>query len=181
MAELTFMIPGTEALELQPMPESSRKNCSRMFGKEICPSFGIQLNKIFVKVHYFFCASNLYSRHCGASERESVPVCAYLLTPAPRRLETTAEYTPCKPHSAPALLTTTFDIVSEMVKKVIVVTGANKGIGLAIVETLLQQLPEAVVLLGSRDASRGWSAFFIFHRRFLSKMERLLPNAHSLH
>ena len=41
------------------------------------------------------------------------------------------------------------------------VTGANKGIGLAIVETLLQQLPEAVVLLGSRDASRGWSAVFI--------------------
>ena len=67
-----------------------------------------------------------------------------------------------------------------MGKKVIVVTGANKGIGLAIVETLLQQLPEAVVLLGSRDASRGWSAFFLFHRRFLSKMERLLPNAHSL-
>ena len=61
-----------------------------------------------------------------------------------------------------------------MGKKVIVVTGANKGIGLAIVETLLQQLPEAVVLLGSRDASRGWSAFFLFHRRFLSKMERLL-------
>ena len=58
-----------------------------------------------------------------------------------------------------------------MGKKVIVVTGANKGIGLAIVETLLQQLPEACVLLGSRDSSRGWSAFFIFHRRFICKME----------
>ena len=57
-----------------------------------------------------------------------------------------------------------------MGKKVIVVTGANKGIGLAIVETLLQQLPEAVVLLGSRDASRGWSAVFIFHRCFPCKM-----------
>jgi len=45
-----------------------------------------------------------------------------------------------------------------MVKKVILVTGANKGIGLAIVETLLQQLPDAVVLLGSRDASRGQAA-----------------------
>ena len=44
-----------------------------------------------------------------------------------------------------------------MGKKVILVTGANKGIGLAIVETLLQQLPDAVVLLGSRDASRGSS------------------------
>jgi len=45
-----------------------------------------------------------------------------------------------------------------MGKKVILVTGANKGIGLAIVETLLQQLPDAVVLLGSRDASRGQAA-----------------------
>ena len=96
-------------------------------------------------------------------------MCAYLLTPAPRRLETTAEYTPC----APALLTTTFDI-DNMGKKVIVVTGANKGIGLAIVETLLQQLPEAVVLLGSRDASRGWSAFFIFQRRFIQAEVRPL-------
>merc|ERR1712130_136550 len=47
---------------------------------------------------------------------------------------------------------------NKMGKKVILVTGANKGIGLAIVETLLQQLPEAVVLLGSRDASRGQAA-----------------------
>merc|ERR1712032_1780621 len=47
---------------------------------------------------------------------------------------------------------------SKMGKKVILVTGANKGIGLAIVETLLQQLPDAVVLLGSRDASRGQAA-----------------------
>jgi len=45
-----------------------------------------------------------------------------------------------------------------MGKKVILVTGANKGIGLAIVETLLQQLPDALVLLGSRDASRGQAA-----------------------
>ena len=68
-----------------------------------------------------------------------------------------------------------------MGKKVIVVTGANKGIGLAIVETLLQQLPEAVVLLGSRDASRGLSAFFIFHRRFICKMENVKTNVNSLH
>ena len=61
-----------------------------------------------------------------------------------------------------------------MGQKVIVVTGANKGIGLAIVETLLQQLPEAVVLLGSRDASRGWSAFFIFQRRFIQAEVRPL-------
>ena len=65
--------------------------------------------------------------------------------------------TPCEPHSELALLNTTFyiDLGNDMGKKVILVTGANKGIGLAIVETLLQQLPEAVVLLGSRDASRG--------------------------
>ena len=39
--------------------------------------------------------------------------------------------------------------------KVIIVTGANKGIGLAIVEALLQEVPESVLLLGSRDQARG--------------------------
>jgi len=46
----------------------------------------------------------------------------------------------------------------DMAGKVILVTGGNKGIGLAIVETLLKQLPEALVLLGSRDAGRGENA-----------------------
>ena len=39
--------------------------------------------------------------------------------------------------------------------KVILVTGANKGIGLAVVEALLQEVPESVLLLGSRDQARG--------------------------
>merc|ERR1712107_744623 len=46
----------------------------------------------------------------------------------------------------------------DMAGKVILVTGGNKGIGLAIVETLLKQLPEALILLGSRDAGRGEDA-----------------------
>ena len=37
----------------------------------------------------------------------------------------------------------------------ILVTGANKGIGLAIVEAVLQRQPTARVVLGSRDRSRG--------------------------
>lgn len=40
----------------------------------------------------------------------------------------------------------------------ILVTGANKGIGLAIVEAILEQQPELGVLLGSRDAARGRAA-----------------------
>ena len=42
--------------------------------------------------------------------------------------------------------------------KVILVTGGNKGIGLAIVEALLQELEDSIVLLGSRDAVRGQQA-----------------------
>merc|ERR1712228_1051514 len=43
-------------------------------------------------------------------------------------------------------------------RKVILVTGGNKGIGLAIVEALLQEVENSVVLLGSRDAVRGQEA-----------------------
>merc|ERR1712107_479468 len=42
--------------------------------------------------------------------------------------------------------------------KVILVTGGNKGIGLAIVEALLQEVEDSIVLLGSRDAVRGQQA-----------------------
>merc|ERR1712127_773195 len=35
------------------------------------------------------------------------------------------------------------------------VTGANKGIGLAIVEALLEEVPDSVLLLCSRDPTRG--------------------------
>ena len=53
-----------------------------------------------------------------------------------------------------------------MASKVILVTGGNKGIGLAIVETLLKQLPEALVLLGSRDAGRNLSISMLVLRYF---------------
>ena len=39
-----------------------------------------------------------------------------------------------------------------------VVTGANKGIGLAIVKRLLKEHPDAFVYLGSRDVGRGEAA-----------------------
>ena len=48
--------------------------------------------------------------------------------------------------------------------KVILVTGANKGIGLAIVEALLQEVPESILLLGSRDQARGQVRQGIFCR-----------------
>ena len=38
------------------------------------------------------------------------------------------------------------------------VTGGNKGIGLAIVETLLVEVADSIVLLGSRDGARGQAA-----------------------
>lgn len=42
--------------------------------------------------------------------------------------------------------------------KRVLVTGANKGIGLAIVEAVLEEHDDAFVLLGSRDAARGEAA-----------------------
>ena len=42
--------------------------------------------------------------------------------------------------------------------KRIIVTGANKGIGLAIVTKLLEDFPDTYLLLGSRDIGRGQGA-----------------------
>lgn len=42
--------------------------------------------------------------------------------------------------------------------KTILVTGANKGIGLAIVEALLCEVSDSLLLLGSRDRARGQAA-----------------------
>ena len=42
--------------------------------------------------------------------------------------------------------------------KRILVTGANKGIGQAIVTKLLEDFPDTYLLLGSRDVARGQTA-----------------------
>ena len=42
--------------------------------------------------------------------------------------------------------------------KTILVTGANKGIGLGIVRRLLRDYPDTHLLLGSRDVARGQEA-----------------------
>ena len=43
-------------------------------------------------------------------------------------------------------------------ERTILVTGANKGIGLAIVRRLLADFPDTHLLLGSRDVTRGQAA-----------------------
>lgn len=48
--------------------------------------------------------------------------------------------------------------MSEVVSKVILVTGANKGIGRAICKRILIEFPGTHVLLGSRDQARGEQA-----------------------
>ena len=47
---------------------------------------------------------------------------------------------------------------SHVNMKKILVTGGNKGIGLAIVKLLLRDFPDTFLLLGSRDVSRGEAA-----------------------
>ncbi len=42
--------------------------------------------------------------------------------------------------------------------KLVLVTGANKGIGLALVRRLLAERADVRVLLGARDAARGEAA-----------------------
>ena len=50
-------------------------------------------------------------------------------------------------------------MLSDIIKmKRTIVTGANKGIGLAIVKRLLREHPDAFVYLGSRDIGRGEAA-----------------------
>ena len=47
--------------------------------------------------------------------------------------------------------------MADSVKRVLV-TGANKGIGLATARAALQQQPDTHILLGSRDLARGEAA-----------------------
>ena len=54
----------------------------------------------------------------------------------------------------------------EFNMKKILVTGANKGIGLGIVKKLLRDFPDTHLLLGSRDVARGEAAV----REILSEM-----------
>jgi len=57
--------------------------------------------------------------------------------------------------------------------KVILVTGANKGIGLAIVKKLLGDYPDTHVLLGSRDEGRGKAALETIDDKVKSRVEMI--------
>ena len=60
--------------------------------------------------------------------------------------------------------------------KKILVTGANKGIGLGIVKKLLRDFPDTYLLLGSRDVARGEAAV----REILSEMGNIILNLEHL-
>ena len=49
-------------------------------------------------------------------------------------------------------------MASENQQRVILVTGANKGIGFEVVKKLIKQLNDCLILLGSRDLQRGQEA-----------------------
>ena len=60
--------------------------------------------------------------------------------------------------------------------KKILVTGANKGIGLGIVKKLLRDFPDTYLLLGSRDVAREEAAV----REILSEMGNIILNIEHL-
>jgi len=59
--------------------------------------------------------------------------------------------------------------ILSILMKVYLVTGGNKGIGLAICKNLIESSPDTRVLLGSRDSGRGESA--------ISEITKVLPSA----
>ena len=58
--------------------------------------------------------------------------------------------------------------------KRILVTGANKGIGLATVENLLQNHPDTFLILGSRDEKRGDEALGLLTSKEPKWYDRLM-------
>lgn len=56
---------------------------------------------------------------------------------------------------AAIISTENIDAAVVIMKKTVLVTGANKGIGKAICQSLLEQYPDVHVLLGARDVGRG--------------------------
>ena len=58
--------------------------------------------------------------------------------------------------------------------KRILVTGANKGIGLATVENLLQNHPDTFLILGSRDEKRGDEALGLLTSKEPKWSDRLM-------
>jgi carbonyl reductase 1 len=65
---------------------------------------------------------------------------------------------------------------AAMAEKRVLVTGANKGIGLALVERLLAEREDTHVLLGARDAARGAAArdaLLAAHPRWAGRLEVL--------
>ena len=57
--------------------------------------------------------------------------------------------------------------------KKILVTGANKGIGLGIVTRLLRSCPDTFVYLGCRDTEKGHIAFEVLVKECADWVERL--------
>jgi len=60
--------------------------------------------------------------------------------------------------TALSMTTTLSAAASSLPLRRVVVTGANKGIGRALCKKILQDVPDAFVYLGSRDAARGGAA-----------------------
>ena len=64
---------------------------------------------------------------------------------------------------------------SHVNMKKILVTGGNKGIGLAIVKLLLRDFPDTFLLLGSRDVSRGEAAV----KQLVTELGKERQNVHN--
>ena len=94
----------------------------------------------------------------GCLSRDSTFTLRYLLDLRPRRSRVPWAVAREQVHHQDMRLRLLATIAAASAIRRVLVTGANKGIGLQICKTIVREIPDAHILLGSRSATRGEKA-----------------------